>query len=241
MSPEDNIIFLMDTGLGGMLFHMNLTTLSFTLPHSIYFVVTAVAAVVAACEQKCSVVCSAPQRQHHLPDRHQCRKYDVVSRYFLSSLFLWLLLLPSLLLLQLLLPLLSDNNKKNKQTKTPSVATVSPEDNIIFLMDTGLGGMVFRMNLNTLSFTPVPMSRLYAPSSFDYDPVSGRLFFADPRLRQIASVRFDGTDVRQLRQLDLSECRLYFSGLEGGGVGEGGGGGGGWEERVVLFIFVMIL
>ena len=83
--------------------------------------------------------------------------------------------------------------------------SVSPEDNIIFLLDTGLGGMVFRMNLETQSFTPVPMNRLYAPASFDYDPEYGRLYFADPRLRQIVSVRFDGTDAREVRQLDMGE------------------------------------
>nr|KAG5694564.1 hypothetical protein BaRGS_032509 [Batillaria attramentaria] len=80
---------------------------------------------------------------------------------------------------------------------------VSNEDNIIFLLDTGLGGLIFRMNLLTQSFTPVPMNPLYAPSAMDYDPEYGRLYFSDPRLRQIVSVRFDGTDAREVRQLNI--------------------------------------
>jgi len=82
--------------------------------------------------------------------------------------------------------------------------SVSAEDNIIFLMDTGLGGMIFRMNLETQSFVPIPMNKIYTASSFDYDPEYGRLYFVDPRLRQIVTVRFDGTDAFEVKQLDMS-------------------------------------
>ncbi|KAL8562815.1 hypothetical protein ACOMHN_004507 [Nucella lapillus] len=92
--------------------------------------------------------------------------------------------------------------------------SVSPEDDIIFLLDTGLHGTLFRMNLHTLSFTPIPMSTLYAPSSYDYDPEYGRLYLADPRLRQIVSVKFDGTDPREMRQLDsrvTTDSPIHFN------------------------------
>jgi len=81
---------------------------------------------------------------------------------------------------------------------------VTPEDDVIFLLDTGLGGMIFRMNLKTQSFVPIPLNRLYAPSSFDYDSSTGRLYFVDPRLHQIVTVHFDGTDARNIHQLGAS-------------------------------------
>ncbi|KAH9508829.1 hypothetical protein Btru_050159 [Bulinus truncatus] len=83
-------------------------------------------------------------------------------------------------------------------------SSVTPEDDVIFLLDTGFGGMIFRMNLRTMSFTPIPLSQLYSPESFDYDPSLGRIYFVDSRLLQIISMKFDGTDVRVVRQLDIN-------------------------------------
>lgn len=82
--------------------------------------------------------------------------------------------------------------------------SASTEDNIIFLLDTGLGGVIFRMDLNTQSYVPIPMNSLYTPTAFDYDPTDGRIYFVDYRLRQLMSVHFSGTDVRELKQLDAS-------------------------------------
>lgn len=62
------------------------------------------------------------------------------------------------------------------------------------------------MNLMTQSYTTIPINRLYAPSSIDYDPEYGRIYLADPRLRQIVSVHFDGTDAREVRQLNMGVC-----------------------------------
>ena len=56
----------------------------------------------------------------------------------------------------------------------------------------------------TQSFVPIPLNRLYAPSSFDYDSSTGRLYFVDPRLHQIVTVHFDGTDARNIHQLGAS-------------------------------------
>ncbi|CAL1529647.1 unnamed protein product [Lymnaea stagnalis] len=83
-------------------------------------------------------------------------------------------------------------------------SSVTPEDDVIFLLDTGVGGMIFRMNLRTQSFTPIPLSQLYAPVSFDYDPSMGRLYFVDDRLAQIVSMKYDGTDIRNILQLDIN-------------------------------------
>jgi hypothetical protein len=80
----------------------------------------------------------------------------------------------------------------------------SSEDNIIFLLDTGLGGVIFRMDLNTQSYVPIPMNSLYTPTAFDYDATDGRIYFVDYKLRQLMSVHFSGTDVRELKQLDSS-------------------------------------
>lgn len=82
--------------------------------------------------------------------------------------------------------------------------SASTEDNIIFLLDTGLGGVIFRMDLNTQSYVPIPMNSLYTPTAFDYDPTDGRIYFVDYRLRQLMSVHFSGTDVRELKQLDAN-------------------------------------
>lgn len=60
------------------------------------------------------------------------------------------------------------------------------------------------MDLNTQSYVPIPMNSLYTPTAFDYDPTDGRIYFVDYRLRQLMSVHFSGTDVRELKQLDAS-------------------------------------
>ncbi|KAI8771509.1 low-density lipoprotein receptor-related protein 4 [Biomphalaria glabrata] len=83
-------------------------------------------------------------------------------------------------------------------------SSVTPEDDVIFLLDTGFGGVIFRMNLRTMSFTPIPLSTLYSPESFDYDPSLGRIYFVDARLLQIISMKFDGTDIRVIKQLDTN-------------------------------------
>ncbi|XP_041369576.1 low-density lipoprotein receptor-related protein 5-like [Gigantopelta aegis] len=78
---------------------------------------------------------------------------------------------------------------------------VSVENDMIFLVDAGLGGVIFRMNLLTQSYVMLPMNPIYSPTSIDYDPIQGRVYFVDPKLNQILSVHFDGTDVRELKQL----------------------------------------
>ncbi|KAH9508827.1 hypothetical protein Btru_050157 [Bulinus truncatus] len=83
-------------------------------------------------------------------------------------------------------------------------SSVTPEDDVIFLLDTGFGGMIFRMNLRTMSFTPIPLSQLYSPESFDYDPIRRRIYFVDSRLLKIMSMKFDSTDLRVVRQLDIN-------------------------------------
>jgi hypothetical protein len=87
---------------------------------------------------------------------------------------------------------------------------VSYEDDVIFLLDTGLGGLLVRMNLLTQSYVPIPLTNVFHPTTFDYDPVEGRLYFADAVLHQIVSVRFDGTDERLLRQLSVGEYGNRF-------------------------------
>ncbi|OWF45722.1 low-density lipoprotein receptor-related protein 4-like [Mizuhopecten yessoensis] len=78
------------------------------------------------------------------------------------------------------------------------------QDNFILLVDTGVGGLIFRMDIDTQSFTPIPMNPLYTPSALDYDPTDGRIYFVDPTLRQLLSVHFSGTDIRELKQLDAN-------------------------------------
>lgn len=78
----------------------------------------------------------------------------------------------------------------------------SSEDNIIFLLDINNGGAIHRMNLHTLSYVQIPINRLYTPTAFDYDANEGRIYFVDPRLQQIVSVHFSGTDIRELQQLN---------------------------------------
>ncbi|XP_033742175.1 LOW QUALITY PROTEIN: low-density lipoprotein receptor-related protein 4-like [Pecten maximus] len=77
-----------------------------------------------------------------------------------------------------------------------------PQDNFILLVDTGVGGLIFRMDIDTQSFSPIPMNTLYSPSAIDYDPTEARIYFVDPTLKQLLSVHFSGTDIRELQQLD---------------------------------------
>lgn len=101
-------------------------------------------------------------------------------------------------------------NSTNASFVWVCVVSASKEDDIIFLLDTGLGGVIFRMDLNTQSYVPIPMNNLYTPTAFDYDPTDGRIYFVDYRLKQLMSVHFSGTDVRELKQLDSSMNTIIF-------------------------------
>ncbi|KAK7480297.1 hypothetical protein BaRGS_00028465, partial [Batillaria attramentaria] len=81
--------------------------------------------------------------------------------------------------------------------------SVSPQDDVIYLVDVGQGGRIFRMNLLTQSYVPVPLD-VYHLTTFDYDPEYGRIYFSDPILKQIASAHFDGTDTKEVKQLDIN-------------------------------------
>ncbi|XP_059146362.1 low-density lipoprotein receptor-related protein 4-like [Physella acuta] len=83
-------------------------------------------------------------------------------------------------------------------------SSVVPEDDVIFLVDTGSNGVIYRMNLRTQSFTPIPLLSIYSASTLDYDPSTGRIYFTDARHSQIVSMRFDGTDLTILTQLDIN-------------------------------------
>lgn len=61
------------------------------------------------------------------------------------------------------------------------------------------------MNLHTLSYVQIPINSLYTPTAIDYEATEGRIYFVDPRLQQIVSVHFSGTDIRELKQLDSSK------------------------------------
>lgn len=89
------------------------------------------------------------------------------------------------------------------------IFTASQEDNIIFLLDINRGGAIFRMNLHTQSYVQIPINPLYTPTAFDYEPSEGRIYFVDPRLHQIVSVHFSGTDIRELQQLGSSEYGVF--------------------------------
>ncbi|PVD22185.1 hypothetical protein C0Q70_17990 [Pomacea canaliculata] len=93
-------------------------------------------------------------------------------------------------------------------THSEDAGVVCSSDDIIFLLDVGLGGLMMRMNLMTQSFVPLPQLKIYTPTSFDYDPEFGRLYFVDPGLRQIVSIRFDGEDPREVRQLDINPRKV---------------------------------
>ncbi|XP_052078042.1 low-density lipoprotein receptor-related protein 4-like [Mytilus californianus] len=81
-------------------------------------------------------------------------------------------------------------------------SSASSEDNIIFVLDINRGGAIYRMNLHTLSYVQIPINTLYTPTAMDYEATEGRIYFVDPRLLQIVSVHFSGTDIRELKQLD---------------------------------------
>lgn len=76
---------------------------------------------------------------------------------------------------------------------------VSIEDNIIFLLDIGFGGVIFRMDLNIQSYVFIFMNSLYIFIVFDYDLIDGRIYFVDYRFRQLMSVYFSGIDVREFK------------------------------------------
>ncbi|XP_025113571.1 low-density lipoprotein receptor-related protein 5-like [Pomacea canaliculata] len=97
-----------------------------------------------------------------------------------------------------------DNDCSHLEDAGVICSSVTPEDDIIFLLDMGVGGKMFRMNLMTQSFVQIPILKTYTPSSFDYDPKFGRLYFVDHDLNQIVSTRFDGEDLRLVKQLNAN-------------------------------------
>ena len=66
------------------------------------------------------------------------------------------------------------------------------------------------MDLYTGSYVRIPINRLYTPTAIDYNAVEGRIYFVDPRLKQIASMHFSGDDIRELKQLDTSKKYIYI-------------------------------
>ncbi|CAG2249585.1 unnamed protein product [Mytilus edulis] len=83
-------------------------------------------------------------------------------------------------------------------------SSASPEDNMIFLLDINGDGLIYRMDLYTQSYVRIPINRLYTPTAIDYNPIEGRIYFVDGRLKQLASMHFTGDDIRELKQLDTN-------------------------------------
>lgn len=83
---------------------------------------------------------------------------------------------------------------------------------MIFLLDINGDGLIYRMDLYTQSYVRIPINRLYTPTAIDYNPIEGRIYFVDGRLKQLASMHFTGDDIRELKQLDTSKfVLLVFS------------------------------
>ena len=61
-------------------------------------------------------------------------------------------------------------------------------------------------------------SRLRWPSGVTIDHAAGRLYWSDPKLATVESVRLDGGDRALVRQFDKRECRRQTR-----GSGKGGG------------------
>ncbi|KAH9508821.1 hypothetical protein Btru_050136 [Bulinus truncatus] len=91
-------------------------------------------------------------------------------------------------------------NCEQKNTAGVICSSVSPEDGAIYLLDSANHTMA-RMDLRTQSFTYIPMLGLYNPGPFDFDPVQRRIYFADQTYKQVNSMRFDGKDITNLKQL----------------------------------------
>ncbi|CAC5407328.1 LRP5_6 [Mytilus coruscus] len=83
-------------------------------------------------------------------------------------------------------------------------SSASQEDNMIFLLDINGDGLIYRMDLYTQSYVRIPINRLYTPTAIDYNPIEGRIYFVDGRLKQLASMHFTGDDIRELKQLDTN-------------------------------------
>ncbi|KAI8771508.1 low-density lipoprotein receptor-related protein 4 [Biomphalaria glabrata] len=90
---------------------------------------------------------------------------------------------------------------ENRQIAGAICSSESADDGSIFLLDSANNTMA-RMDLKTKSFTYIPMLGLYNPGPFDFDPVQGRIYFADQTYKQINSMKSDGTDIVNFRQLE---------------------------------------
>lgn len=91
------------------------------------------------------------------------------------------------------------------ETKDAAVTCSSEDtdDGAIFMVD-ALNNTFIRMDVRTTSYSYVRLEGIYNPGSFDYDPTEERIYFPDESYQQINSMRFDGTDIRNVKQLNLN-------------------------------------
>ncbi|KAK0065964.1 low-density lipoprotein receptor-related protein 4, partial [Biomphalaria pfeifferi] len=77
------------------------------------------------------------------------------------------------------------------------------KDDVLLLLD-AQSKSIYKMYLSTQTYSTLPLPLVYIPGSFDFDPGSDRLFVYDKKYNQILNMRSDGTDIRLVRQLELS-------------------------------------
>ncbi|KAI8771505.1 scavenger receptor cysteine-rich type 1 protein M130 [Biomphalaria glabrata] len=78
-----------------------------------------------------------------------------------------------------------------------------PKDDIIFLLDTQLRQFI-KADINLTTYEVIPTDIQYNPSTFDYDPSGGRIYFFDNLYKQLLSMRIDGSGLSVIQQLDYN-------------------------------------
>lgn len=73
---------------------------------------------------------------------------------------------------------------------------------------------IYRMDLETGSYSAIPQSAVRTPIAIDYDPLAHIVYYTDVVLHMIKSTKLDGTNEKILRRLNSGNCcnsmYIYF-------------------------------
>lgn len=99
---------------------------------------------------------------------------------------------------------------KNKYPYTCGIPLVIfPTDaaevsNFILSTDTTMQE-IYRMDMETGSYSAIPNQNIFNPIAIDFDPQSRKVFYSDVKLAQIRTSNIDGTGMKVIQQLNYGK------------------------------------